>query len=74
VDQLYLSQTTITGDDAASYDTFVAQWQGTLVTTAPGVYQFRLDQADGAILFIDHHPVIYALSLPGDVDLDGQST
>jgi hypothetical protein len=78
VPDLYYDQPTADGNNGAS-SSFIAQWKGTFNSDTAGTYRFSLDHADGAILVIDpgtdHAQVaLYALSLPGDTDMDGSTT
>jgi hypothetical protein len=52
---------------------FEAVYTGTLSLTAEqaGTYYFQLPQAEGAILTIDGQTIIFAPSLAGDANLDG---
>jgi hypothetical protein len=53
---------------------FLVHYSGQMVVDSGqgGTYHFQLPNADGAILVIDGTPVIYALSLAGDTNLDGK--
>jgi hypothetical protein len=78
VPDLYYDQPTATGNNGSSAG-FIAQWKGTFNSDAAGTFRFSVDHADGAILVIDpgtdHAQVaLYALSLPGDTDMDGSTT
>jgi hypothetical protein len=53
---------------------FLVHWSGQMIVDSGqgGTYHFQLPNADGAILVVDGVPVIYALSLAGDANLDGR--
>jgi hypothetical protein len=72
------NQTSITDSttdpfSSSTYDTFHVRYSGVmnLADADAGTYYFRLPAADGAIITIDDHRVIFLPSLIGDTTLNG---
>jgi hypothetical protein len=75
---IYFDQLSVTDPTTSQvYNNFMVQWNATLtidpseLAAGNNTFYFRFNQADGMIVTIDGHPVIWAASQPGDANLDG---